>query len=168
MLLTMAIDLFKRFLPQIIGALVIMGALAYAHHKIDQGGYNRAVTEYEKRDAETQRQSEELLKLKQHEADIANQLNRERTTNAIKIYAQHYDDLRNNPVVERVFIRTKTANCGSDTMPGAGKDRSTTQKGFERVGQTELPESNLRELNKVISDIERMQLKCEQVLNSVE
>ena len=157
-----------RYLPQILGAIFVTGVLVYVYNKIDSRGYDRAVAKYEKRDADTAKQSEELLKRTQNEADEKNKQTQERLTNAAKIYAKHWDDLRSTPIIERVFIRTKAASCDPNAMPGTGKSGSGAPAGSARTGQAELPEENLRELNKVITDIERMALKCELLLNSVE
>lgn len=157
-----------RYLPQILCALFVTGLYLYWQNKIYDKGYNAAVAEYEKRDIDTARQSEALLKRARDESDAKNKQTQERLTNAAKIYAKHYDDLRSTPVIERVLIRTKAASCDSNTMPGAAKGGQGTPAGSARVGQAELPSENLRELNKVIADIERMALKCELLLNTVE
>ncbi len=164
-MIAIAIEILKKYLPFILGALFLIGVYFYWQNKIYDKGYDAAVAEYEKRDLDTARKSEELLKRAQHEADEKNKQTQERLTNAAKIYAKHYDDLRSTPVIERVFIRTKAAGCDENAMPGTAKGG---QAGSARTGQAELPAENLRELNKVISDIERMALKCELLLNSVE
>jgi len=162
------IALAKRYLPFIIGGLLLGGTLWYIHHKIYESGRDDERAEWVKRDAETDRKSQELLKLKKHEADMINQQNQERANNAIQTYANHYDELRAaaNRIPERVFIATK-ANCNSDAMPRTSSDRSEAQGGIGGTGKTELPEANIRELNKTISLIEDMQLKCERVLNTI-
>lgn len=157
-----------RYLPQILGALFVTGVLVYVYNKIDSRGYDRAVAKYEKRDADTAKQSEKLLKRTQNEVDVKNKQTQERLTNAAKIYAKHWDDLRNTPVIERVFVRTKATSCDTNAMPGAAKSGQGTAAGSARFGQAELPAENLRELNKVINDIERMALKCELLLNSAD
>lgn len=126
------------------------------------------MAKYEKRDADTARQSAELLKRTQNEVDVKNKQTQERLINAAKIYAKHYDDLRSTPVIERVLIRTKATSCDTNAMPGAAKGGQGTAAGSARISTAELPAENLRELNKVINDIERMALKCELLLNSVE
>ncbi|MBY0498558.1 MAG: hypothetical protein K2Q14_04245 [Gammaproteobacteria bacterium] len=76
------ISLVKKYLPQIIGVASALIALAYIHHKIDQGGYDRAAAEYQKA---TQR----LLEKKNKEVDLINKQNAERSYNAAKTYADH-------------------------------------------------------------------------------
>lgn len=58
-----------------------------------------------------------------------------------------------------------SANC--DTMPGTDQSRSKVTSGIERTGEAELSPGAIREFNKVIDDIERMELKFEQLLNSI-
>ncbi len=166
---SLLIALAKRYLPFIIGGLLLGGTLWYMHHKIYESGRDDERSEWVKRDAETERKSQELLKLKKHEADMINQQNRERANNAIKTYASHYDELRAaaSRIPERVYVTTKASSC-SDTMPGAGEGRSKTQGGVGGTGKAELPERNIRSLNETISLIEDMQLKCERLLNTVQ
>lgn len=152
----------------LIAAIVVIGFYFYWHGKVYDKGYDAAVVKYEKRDADTARQSAELLKLKQHEADIKNKENTERLINATKIYAERYANISANPVIERVYIRTKAADCSGDAMSGAGEDRSTTTPGNARAFAAELPAENTRELDKTIRLIEETQAKCEYLLNQLE
>ena len=165
---SLLIALAKRYLPFIIGGLLLGGTLWYLHHKIYESGREDERAEWVKRDAVTERKSQELMKLKKHEADMINQQNQERANNAIQTYASHYDELRAaaSRIPERVFIATKASSC-SNTVPGTGSNRSEAQGGIGGTGKTELPEANIRELNKTISMIEDMQLKCERVLNTI-
>lgn len=146
---------------------IVAGSGFYIRYKIDKGGYDRAVAEYQKRDADTARQSAELMKLKQHEADQVNKLNQERLLNATKIYAERYSHISSNPVIERVFIRSKAASCSGNAMPGTGQGRSETKEGAARSFAAELPAANTRELDKTIRLIETTQAKCELLLNQV-
>jgi len=167
-MINIAIILAKRYLPHIIGGLLLVATLWYMHHKIYESGRDDERAEWVKRDAETERKSIELLKLKKHEADQINQHNQERANNAIKIYADHYDELRSaaDRIPERVFITTK-ANCSSNALPGTSDSRSKTEGGIGGTGKAELQDANIRSLNEVIARIEDMQLECERVLNTV-
>lgn len=168
-MIEIAILLARRYLPQIIAGLLIGATLWYLHHKIYESGRDDERAEWVKRDAETEAKTQELLKLKKHEADMINQQNQERANNAIQTYAKHYDELRAaaNRIPDRVFVSTKTS-CNSNTVPGSGQDRQKSAGGIGGTGKAELPDANIRELNKVISSIEEMQLKCERLLNTVE
>ena len=165
---SLLIALAKRYLPFIIGGLLLGGTLWYLHHKIYESGREDERAEWVKRDAVTERKSQELMKLKKHEADLKDKQNVERANNAIQTYASHYDELRAaaSRIPERVYITTKASSC-SNTVPGTSSDRSEAQGGIGGTGKTELPEANIRELNKTISMIEDMQLKCERVLNTI-
>lgn len=118
---------------------------------------------------ETEHKTKKLLADKQHEVDMINKQNAERTKNAIEIYAKHYDDLRvaADRIPERVFINTKNTSC-SNSLPGTTEDRPKTSGGIGGTGKAELQRENIRELNKTILMIEDMQLKCERLLNTVE
>lgn len=167
-MIELALALGRRYLPFILGGLLLGGTLWYMHHKIYESGRDAERAEWVKRDAETERKSQELMKLKKHEADMINQQNQERANNAIQTYANHYDELRAaaSRIPERVFITTKTGSCGN-SVRGGGEGRSEAQGGIGGTGKTELPPENIRELNKTISMIEDMQLKCERLLNTV-
>ena len=167
-MIELALALGRRYLPFIIGGLLLGATLWYIHHKIYESGRDAERAEWVKRDAETERKSQELMKLKKHEADMINQQNQERANNAIQTYANHYDELRAaaSRIPERVFIATKTS-CNSNTLPGTGSNRSEVKGGIGGTGKAELPDANIRELNKTISMIEDMQLKCERVLNTI-
>lgn len=168
MALDILLALLKRYLPYIIGGVLLGAALWYLHHKIYESGREDERAEWVKRDAETERKTQELLKLKKHEADVINQQNQERANNAIETYAKHYIDLRTaaSRIPERVYITAKTS-CGSNSMPGTSSNRSEATGGIGGTGKAELPDANIRELNKTISMIENMQLKCERLLNTV-
>lgn len=152
----------------LIAAIVAIGFYFYWHGKVYDKGYDAAVVEHEKRDADTARQSAELIKLKQHEADAKNKENTERLINATKIYAERYAHISANPVIERVYIRAEAANCSGDSMSRAGEDRSTTTPGTARAFAAELPAENTRELDETIRLIEKTQAKCEYLLNQLE
>lgn len=166
-MIELALALGRRYLPYIIGSVLLVGTLWYMHHKIYESGREDERDKWKARDAETSRQSEEIVKLKQHEANMINQQNQERANNAIQTYANHYDELRAaaSRIPERVYVTTKASSC-SNTVPGTGSNRSETQGGIGGTGKAELPPENIRELNKTISLIEDMQLKCERVLNT--
>ena len=74
--------LLIKFLPYVIGAmLIVSGYFGWKHH-IETAVRNEVLAEIAARDAETERKSKELLKLKQHEADLINQRNQARANNA--------------------------------------------------------------------------------------
>ena len=161
--------LLIKFLPYIIGAvLIVSGYFGWKHH-IETAVRDEVLAEVAARDAETERKGKELLKLKQHEADLINQRNQARANNAIEIYAQRYDDLRRAASAEPVRMRVKASktSCDTNTMPGTDESRHAPGGGSARVAEAELSPSAAREFNKVIDRIEEMQLKCERLLNTV-
>ena len=166
-MIELALALGRRYLPFIIGGLLLGATLWYIHHKIYESGRDAERAEWVKRDAETERKSQELMKLKKHEADMINQQNQERANNAIQTYASHYDELRSaaSRIPERVYITTKASSC-SNTVPGTGSNRSKTKDGIGQFSKAELPPENIRSINQVIDMIEDMQLKCERILNT--
>ena len=82
--------LARKYGVYLLAVVFLLGIYFYWRSSIYDDGYNAAVAKYEKRDAETERQGQELLKLKQHETDLINKQNAERAFNAAKIYNDHY------------------------------------------------------------------------------
>lgn len=160
--------LARKYLPQILGAIAIIALYFYWHHAVFQDGYNTATLKFEKRNAETERNGQQFLLLKQRETDTINKDNKERLLNATKIYADHYANLRANPIVERVYVNTKATSCGRDTLPRSDSNRPEITSGTGGTGKAELSETANREFSKVIDQIEDMQLKCELLLNQIQ
>lgn len=167
-MIELALALGRRYLPYIIGSVLLVGTLWYMHHKIYESGRQDERAEWVKEAAKLKIKSDDLIKRKKREADMINQQNQERANNAIQTYANHYDELRAaaSRIPERVFISTKTNTC-RDTMLGGGEGGSKTAGGIGGAGKAELPDANIRSLNEVIARIEAMQLKCERLLNTV-
>lgn len=121
---------------------------------------NEVVTEergkWEARDAETARQGQELLKLKQHETNHINKSNQEKAYNAAKIYNDHYARIIADR--ERMPIKPATTNCDINALPGTGKSIKGIGGTGARIYGNEFQEADLRQ-------IEHGQLVCEQLLN---
>lgn len=97
-----------------VSVVAISGALVYGHHKIDQGGYDRAVTEY-------QNKSQKLLAEKHKEVDAINQENAKRSYNAAKAYADHATNFQRDVdnLTKRMSI---SAGSCRNTMPNLPVD----------------------------------------------
>lgn len=102
------------------------------------------------------------------EVDKANKQQTERVRNALEIYVKHYESNRNTPIATSLRVK---ADCpistGSNSVSGSDQGRSKAAGGIGGTGTAELSSGALQQFNKVIDDIERMELKCEQLLNSV-
>lgn len=122
-----------------VSVVAITGFLAYGYHKIDQGGYDRAVSEYQKRDAETARQGAELLKLKQHEINIKDEAQEKRSMGAIETYANYSSNLYKQLAdAKRVQHKSIASSGHRDTMPGTCEDTREPAGSSEEDVQTKL------------------------------
>lgn len=121
-----ALALLERYLPYIIGVIAIVSTLIFLHHKIYTEGreYERAL--WIERDAETERKSQELLKLKNHEFELAKTEQDQRYKGALNDYASYINTLtadRN----KRVQVSTSASNCSRNAVPtAAGNTESAT------------------------------------------
>lgn len=113
-------EVFFKYLPHAIGVVAALIALAYIHHKIDRGGYDRAVSEYQKA---TQR----LLDRKNKEVDALNKQNAERSYNAAKIYADHASNFQRD--VDNLTKRmSNSAGRCRNAMPGTVDDSESRER----------------------------------------
>lgn len=108
-----------------IAAAVVFGM--YLHWKseiYDQGVHDERV-KWEKRDAETQRESAELLKLKQHENDLKEEAQNQRSMGAIETYANYSSTLYKQLADAKRMPNNATTSSGNrDAMPGTCPDTS--------------------------------------------
>ena len=167
------IAFLKKNLMPIIGAglVVLIVMLAFNHWKesLIESGREEVRQQWSARDEDTAKQTVELIKRKAQEAEAISKLNQERAYNAIQIYAKHYDDIQRaaDAAPKRLYINTKTASCSGNAVSGPGESSGRSSQGFEGISKAELQASNLRQLNEVIEKIERLQLQCERLLNTV-
>lgn len=162
MLTALITEFGMKIMSVLVALLLVIGGYLYWKNNIVSEALNKS-------NAKLIEQSDALIKEKEEEVNKAKKQILERTANAIQIYSKHYDDLRAaaDRVPERVFINTKN-NCGGDSMSGTTKDRPKSEERLGRSSKAELPRENIRELDKTIRMIEKMQLKCEYLLNTVE
>lgn len=166
-----AIKFLAPYLMQIAAgfAIILIATSSYFYwkHGIVKGEHDRVVSECNESKEKFRIDAEHFKLARQEEVDKLNKEQSERMQNAIKVYIDHYDNQRNAATTS---LRVKT-NCatsaGGNSMPGTDQSRPKTQAGIERTGEAELPAGNLRQLNQVIADIEKLEWKCEQLLNSV-
>jgi len=111
-------------------ALVVVGSYFYWKHEIVSDALKIEREAWNKRDAETERKGQELLKLKNHEIDRIKDQQRETYLGAIKDYAKHIQNLNyqlDTDRNKRLFVNTAASSCDRDAVsskagspPGAG------------------------------------------------
>lgn len=109
-----------------LAAAVVFGMYLHWKSEIYDQGVHDERSKWEKRDADTQRQSAELLKLKQHEVTTKLNEQNQRSMGAIETYANYsnrlYRELAN---AKRMPNNTAASSGNRDTMPGTCPDTGT-------------------------------------------
>ena len=134
---------------KILAALVIIAALAYTYHKIDQGGYDRATALYEARDAKDAIKAAGILAAaKKSVADKSKE-----NDNILIGVLTHNDQQIKNLIFERdaavarsVYITTKTNADRGNAMPGKAGVFKSDDPGGQGTCNQELAEDNKRKL----------------------
>lgn len=109
-----------------IAAAVVFGIYLHWKGQIYDQGVNDERSKWEKRDADTQRQSAELLKLREHENRLLSDIQNKRSMGAIESYANYsntlYKQLAN---AKRMPVNATTPSGNRDTLPGTSQDTCT-------------------------------------------
>jgi len=111
-------------------AIIIVGAyFGWAYHQ-QQIGYEKAAKEVALRDADTARQSAELLATEKAKVEQANKEQTGRLQNAITIYATRTNDLNDDVdnLTKRLRNSSKAASCGQNPMPGTSNDNKERER----------------------------------------
>lgn len=105
-------------------AIIVTGAyFGWAYHQ-QQIGYEKAAKEVALRDADTARQSAELMATEKAKVEQSNKEQTERLQDAITIYATRTNDLNDDidNLTKRLRNNRPAASCGQNTVPGRGDD----------------------------------------------
>mgnify|MGYP001581809211 CR=1 FL=1 len=164
--------LAAKYGTKILAALILVASLVagyyYWKHEVATEARDKVVDECNESRTKFRIEAEHFKLARQEEVDKANKQQSERVQNAIKTYVAHYESQRNTPVATSLRIKADCPiSAGSNTVPGADKSRPQAEGGIGGTGTTELSSGALQQFNKVINDIERMELKCEQLMNSM-
>jgi len=111
-------------------AIIVTGAyFGWAYHQ-QQIGYEKAAKEVALRDADTVRQSAELMAREKAKVEQANKEQTARLQDAITIYATRTSDLNDDidNLTKRLRNSSKAASCGQNTVPGRGDDNQERER----------------------------------------
>ena len=164
--------LAAQYGTKILAALIIMVSIVsgyyYWHHKVYQSGFDECVLECNQSREKFRIDAEHFKTAKQEEVDKLKNEQDARLQNAIETYISHYESQRATPAATSLRVKADcTVSAGSNAMPGADKGRPKAETGITGSGEAELSAGALQQFNQVIDDIERMELKCEEMLNSL-
>ena len=157
-----------RALAILLLIVSIVAGYYYWKHNITLEATNKAIEKCNESKEKFRIDAEHFKQARQKEVDKLKAEQDERLKNAIQTYIAHYESIRNTPVATSLRIKTNSASSGCDSVPGTDKGRAKAETGASGTGEAELSPGNLRKLNSVIDSIEKLELKCEQLLNSVE
>lgn len=157
-----------RALAILLLIVSIVAGYYYWKHNITLEATNKAIEKCNESRERFRIDAEHFRQARQEEVDKLKAEQDERLNNAIQTYIAHYESIRNTPVATSLRIKTNSASSGCYSVPGTDKSGTKTETGTSGTGEAELSSGNLRKLNSVIDSIERLELKCEQLLNSVE
>ena len=109
----------------VLGVVLFLGWMyLYWESKVYDNGYNAAVKKYEKRDAETERKGQELLKLREHEIAIDTAKKDKQYIGAIESYANYSIDLHRQLDANRMQHKPTKASCGGNRVQERTEDSS--------------------------------------------
>ena len=158
----------SRALAIILLIVSIVAGYYYWKHNITLEATNKAIERCNESKEKFRIDAEHFRQARQEEVDKLKAEQDERLKNAIQTYIAHYESIRNTPVATSLRIKTSSASTSCDSVPGTNKGGAKAETGTTGIGEAELSPGNLRKLNEVIDSIEKLELKCEQLLNSVE
>ena len=138
----------------VLGVVLFLGGMyLYWESKVYDNGYNAAVKKYEKRDAETERKSRELLKLREHEIALDTAKKDQQYIGAIETYANYSIDLHRQLDANRMPNKPTKTNCNTNPMPRTAEDSGALARtGPQNVQELEYLES-LKAVELIIEQI---------------
>ena len=127
----------------VLGVVLFLGGMyLYWESRIYDNGYNAAVKKYEKRDAETERKGQELLKLREHEIALDTAKKDQQYIGAIETYANYSIDLHRKLDANRMPNKPTKTNCNTNTVPRTAENPGALARtGPETIQELEYLES---------------------------
>lgn len=166
-LMELAVKYGSRALAILAIIIALTGLYFYWKHEVSTEARNEAIADCNASKEKFRIDAEHFKLAKQQELDKLSKEQDERMRNAIEIYVKHHELISNTPIANSLRIKTSSASSNCSTVPGADQGRSKASTGNTGINEAELSPENLRQLNAVISDIERLELKCEKLVNSL-
>lgn len=150
--------------------LFLTGLYFYWQHKIYTEGYDKATAEWQKREEKINRQTTELLKLKDHEIELAVKANSTRYTNAITEYVKNNEErmrVLTTDYDKRLRVKAKCPSSGN-ALPPAPDISGGNSQGRESLDFAELALEDSRSLRVTAAEVDKMASVCKQALDFIE
>ena len=157
-----------RALAILVLLLTLTAGYFYWKHEVATEARDEAIADCNESKEKFRIDAEHFRQARQEEVDKLKSEQDERLKNAIQTYIAHYESIRNTPVATSLRVKTSSASTGCNSVPGTDKGGTKAETGTSGIGEAELSPGNLRKLNEVISNVERMELLCEKLLNTLE
>lgn len=127
----------------VLGVVLFLGGMyLYWESKVYDNGYNDAVKKYEKRDAETDRKGQELLKLREHEIALDTAKKDQQYIGARDAYANYSAYLHNQLDANRMQHKPTKVSCNSNAVPRTAENTgSSARTGPQTIQELEYLES---------------------------
>ena len=167
--MSMLISLVLRYLPQILGAIAIIGLYFWWRGEIITETENRINAEWIARDAETQKKTNELVAKKNKEIEEVKKHQSEVYIGAIESYAEHIQNLNTELAAnrdKRLFISTKANSCGN-TLSTTASGAKDANRGDEEIYRAELEPEITATIRANAAEVERGKLACAELLKIV-
>lgn len=170
MLFTLAAKYGSKILIGLGVFLFLTGLYFYWQHKIYTEGYDKATAEWQKREEKINRQTTELLKLKNHEIELAVKANSTRYTNAITEYVKNNEErmrVLTTDYDKRLRVKAKCSS-GGNPLPAAANIPGGNSQGRESLDFAELAAEDSRALRVTAAEVDKMASVCKQALDFIE
>lgn len=170
MLFTLAAKYGSKILIGLGVFLFLTGLYFYWQHKIYMEGYDKATAEWQKREEKINRQTTELLKLKDHEIELAVKANSTRYTNAITEYVKNNEErmrVLTTDYDKRLRVKAKCSS-GGNALPPAPDIPGGNSQGRESLDFAELALEDSRALRVTAAEVDKLSSICKQALDFIE
>jgi len=150
--------------------LFLTGLYFYWQHKIYTEGYDKAEAKYLKIQADADRQSAELLLLKQHETKLALDKQKRMYDNAILEYAKNNEErmrVLTTDYDKRLRIKAKCPS-GGNALPTTPNVPGGNSQGREGSDFAELALEDSRAIRNTAAEVDKMASVCRQALDFIE
>ena len=169
-LFTLATKYGSKVLIVLTAFLLLVGLYWYWEHKIYSEGYDKAEAKYLKIQADADRQSTELLLLKQHEVKLALDKQKRMYDNAILEYAKNNAERMRALTTDydkRLRVKAKCPSSGNplSTSPDVPSGNS---QGWEGADFAELALEDSRALRNTAAEVDKMASVCRQAFDFIE
>jgi len=160
----------SKILIGLTAFLLLLGLYFHWKNSIYNEGYDKATVEWQKREEKINHQTTELLKLKDHEIELAVKTNSTRYTNAITEYVKNNEErmrVLTTDYDKRLRVKAKCPSSGN-ALPAPANIPGGDSQGRESFDFAELAIEDSRALRNTASEVDKLSSICKQALDFIE